>query len=103
MVLSGNMAWSELRSCLNFIFPNSSTAETMRKMAVKKSRFITKCCNTLWGGLQFEMIQQVVLTVITVLWKGQHRYVLFYTILKDMYQHLTFNHKICKKYWLEGA
>ena len=32
-VLSGRMAWSEVRSCLNFRLPKWSTAETTRKIA----------------------------------------------------------------------
>uniref|UniRef100_A0A2M4CD55 Putative secreted protein n=1 Tax=Anopheles marajoara TaxID=58244 RepID=A0A2M4CD55_9DIPT len=39
-VLSGRVAWSELRSCLNFIDPNSSTALTMRKIELKSSGVI---------------------------------------------------------------
>ena len=39
-VLSGSVAWSEFRSCLNCMVPKSITADTTRKMALKSSLVI---------------------------------------------------------------
>ena len=90
------MAWSELRSCLNFIFPNSSTAETVRKMAVKNQDVLQNAAIHCGGDFSLKCYSKWLLLLSLCYERGSTN-MSYFTHTERYVSTPNFSHKICKK------